>query len=224
MKNIIIIIIIVLLGFFIYKEYGKDKTQTPASVNTEIQGTMTESVELENRSEAVSMVEEGNYTVVTSESNLTWEGRMGQVKSHIGSFGIETGALMVDAEGSATGGIVIDMNDLQSDSGDGLNDHLKSEDFFETSTYPTAEFTVTGMNQTSIMGDLMIKGQTHPVEIPVTISMDGENRTVLMGDFNLDRAKWNIRYGSTSFIDNLGDKAIDDVVPVMFKIVLEKQA
>jgi len=224
MKNIIIAIIIVLLAFFIYKEYNKDKIQTPASVNTEVQGTTTESMELENRSNEVSMIEEGEYTVMASESSLSWEGRMGQVKSHIGSFGIQSGSLMVGTEGSTTGGIVIDMNDIQSDSGDGLNDHLKNEDFFETETYPTAEFNVTSMNQTSIIGDLMIKGQTHPVEIPVTISMDANNKTILMGDFNLDRAKWDIRYGSSSFFSDLGDKVIDDVVPVMFKIVLEKQS
>ena len=37
---------------------------------------------------------------------------------------------------------------------------------------------------------------------------------------DIDRSKFDVRYGSNSFFDNLGDKAIDDIFKLEIKLVV----
>ena len=60
-------------------------------------------------------------------------------------------------------------------------------------------------NHYEITADLTIKGIT----APVTFEMHFEGNQAST-KFMVDRAKYNVRYGSNSFFDNLGDKAIYD--------------
>ena len=41
---------------------------------------------------------------------------------------------------------------------------------------------------------------------------------VAIGEVDIDRTQFDIRYGSGSFIDNLGDKAIKDLFTIKFKV------
>ena len=41
-----------------------------------------------------------------------------------------------------------------------------------------------------------------------------------MGDIKIDRSKYDVRYGSNSFFDNLGDKAIYDEFDLTVNLVL----
>jgi hypothetical protein len=52
---------------------------------------------------------------------------------------------------------------------------------------------------------LTIKNSTHPVAFDITVN--GNTATTA---FKVDRTKYDIKYGSGSFFDNLGDKAISD--------------
>ena len=54
-------------------------------------------------------------------------------------------------------------------------------------------------------GDLTIKGKTNPITF--VISIYGSKATASV---KIDRTKFDVRYGSTSFFDNLKDKAIYD--------------
>jgi len=56
-----------------------------------------------------------------------------------------------------------------------------------------------------VTADLTIKGITVPVTFDLALG-DGTART----SFKINRTKYDIKYGSGSFFDNLGDKAIDD--------------
>jgi hypothetical protein len=49
------------------------------------------------------------------------------------------------------------------------------------------------------------QGQTNPVTFDITVN--GNTATTA---FNVDRTKYDIKYGSGSFFDNLGDKAISN--------------
>ena len=89
--------------------------------------------------------------------------------------------------------------------------HLKSDDFFGVEKFPTATFTVTkaakfSNGKANVSGNITIKGKTEPVNFVVT-----KQNNVYKTQLKVDRSKFDVRYGSNSFFDNLGDKAIDNI-------------
>jgi polyisoprenoid-binding protein YceI len=88
--------------------------------------------------------------------------------------------------------------------------HLKSNDFFGVEEFPTAALsfktvTAVGKNAYDVTGDITIKGKTETVLF--TVSVYGSKANVSL---KIDRTKYGVRYGSTSFFDGLKDKAIYD--------------
>lgn len=170
----------------------------------------------------------GSQKVDASKSTVKWLGKK-VTGEHFGSIAVKEGSLEV-ANGKVSGGkVVIDMQSLAvEDIKDaGMNGklvgHLKSDDFFGVATFPTAELVVTkvennGSNHT-FSGNLTIKGITNPATFTATSSKDGKS-TVYKGTLTIDRTKYNVRYGSKSFFDNLGDKAIYDDFSLDFSLVV----
>ena len=92
--------------------------------------------------------------------------------------------------------------------------HLKNDDFFATDKFPKANFVLksaksTGVDTYDISGDLTIKGITKPVTFPATVKVTGKALTAV-AKITVDRTLYDIKYGSGSFFDNLGDKAINN--------------
>jgi len=56
-----------------------------------------------------------------------------------------------------------------------------------------------------IIADLTIKGKTNPVTFD--LEMNGDTATA---DLTIDRTKYDVKYGSGSIFDGLGDKVIYD--------------
>ncbi len=147
-----------------------------------------------------------------TKSTINWTGKkLG--KTHIGSINFHKGHLEME-DGNLVGGMFeIDMTsitslDLKEGKGkEKLEGHLKSDDFFGVATYPTAKLVitaVTGSDSTySVTGDLTIKATTLPITFD--LMLDGNTATT---KFVIDRSKYDVRYGSGSFFDNLGDTAI----------------
>jgi polyisoprenoid-binding protein YceI len=129
-----------------------------------------------------------------------------------GTIELERGELDFE-EGTLTGGnFVVDMTSIEVTSLEGgkkasLEKHLRSDDFFGVEQYPSATMVITAVEQTEseyiVTGDFTIKGQTHPVIFPMTIN--GNKATAKV---KIDRSKYNVRYGSDSFFDNLGNRVI----------------
>jgi len=131
-------------------------------------------------------------TVVDLEkSTVTREGRSWP-KSHNGTVDIKSASIsMTDGEIS-WGTVVIDMTTMVATDidSDGLNDHLKAEDFFDVENHTTSSFTITSVDNNELTWDLMIKGTTLPVTVPVTMSDDGATAT-----FSIDGTKWGVNDG-----------------------------
>ena len=162
---------------------------------------------------------------------IKWEGKKVTGK-HNGTVNIKSGAIEV-LDGMATSGnFIIDMTsimctDLTAGKGkEKLEGHLKSEDFFGTDAHPTAEFKATkitkvnGANYT-VAGDLTIKGQTHPISFPANIVIT-KKMVKATGKVTIDRTLYGIKYGSGSFFDNLGDKAINNEFSMDIQFVANK--
>lgn len=161
----------------------------------------------------------------TTKSVVEWTGKkIGG--SHTGLINIQSGELEFQ-DGDIMGGtIVMDMHSITNtdltDAGynQKLVGHLKSDDFFGVEKFPTASFEVTKSGKfkdgkASVTGNLTIKGKT--TEITFEVSKEGDQYVALI---EVDRSKFDVRYGSDSFFDNLGDKAIDDIFTLAITLSL----
>ena len=94
-----------------------------------------------------------------------------------------------------------------------LEGHLRSDDFFSVDKHPEANLKITQKAKVEggvqkLYGELTIKGIQHPVDFTITL---GDNNTAL-ANLTFDRSKYNVRFRSGSFFENLGDKLIlDDI-------------
>lgn len=147
-------------------------------------------------------------------SKVEWMGKKVTGK-HNGSIAIKEANLEM-TDGKLTGGnFVIDMTtitveDLSGEMKGKLEGHLSSDDFFGVANHPTANLILTSVEAGddgayAVTGDLTIKGVTEAVAFDVTMK-DKQ----AMAEITVDRTKYGIKYGSGSFFDNLGDKAIND--------------
>jgi polyisoprenoid-binding protein YceI len=152
--------------------------------------------------------------VDASKSSIHWLGKK-VTGQHDGVVSLKEGELVFNGSKLTGGTFTVDMTsltatDLKGNRQDNLNGHLKSEDFFGTEKFPTSTLifkTITNKAKEvyTVNADLTIKGKTNPVKFDLIIK--GNTATT---KFNVDRTKYDIKYGSGSFFDNLGDKAIAD--------------
>ena len=75
--------------------------------------------------------------------------------------------------------------------------------------------------QYKVEGDLTIKKTTKPIKFIANIKEDG-SIIVATADIQIDRSEYDVRYGSGSFFDNLGDKTIYDEFDLSVELVVGK--
>lgn len=169
-------------------------------------------------------IDDEKVPVNVSESTVTWKGYK-VTGSHEGTIQLKSGHLEMDGDKLTGGEFVVDMTTIENSDLDGdmkgkLEGHLKSDDFFGVSTHPTATLVFTDVkpfnnNSYTVTGDLTIKGITKPVTLVVSMFEGKATATV-----KIDRAQYDVRYGSGSFFDNLGDKAIYDEFDLVVDLAL----
>ncbi|MCX2586385.1 MULTISPECIES: YceI family protein [unclassified Pedobacter] len=167
------------------------------------------------------------YTVDPAKSTITWVGKK-VTGSHNGTIALQSGTLNVDGKKVTGGTFTIDMNSIKDADGSAkLEGHLKADDFFGTAKFPTSTFVITKVAGSgaalTVTGNLTIKGITKPVTFPATVAVNADGTvSALAGKILVDRTKYDIRYGSKSFFDSIGDKAIDDNFEIGVKLVAKK--
>ncbi|MEP0262854.1 YceI family protein [Dokdonia sp.] len=152
--------------------------------------------------------------VKVKEATITWTGKK-VTGSHTGSINLKEGTLIMEGNTLVGGSFTIDMTSIQVtdlEAGKGkekLEGHLKTDQFFGVDNFPSATFTITKSvksgNGYSVVGDMTIKGVTQNMKIHM--DMNGNTASTTL---SVDRTKYGIKYGSSSFFDNLKDKAISD--------------
>ncbi|SEW49887.1 YceI family protein [Chitinophaga arvensicola] len=159
------------------------------------------------------------FQVDSKESKLNWTGKK-VTGQHEGTINIADGKLDVDNNVLKGGSFSLDtrtiaVTDIKDAGGNAkLLGHLKSEDFFSVEKFPSANFVTTsvvskGGGNYDVTGNLTIKGITNPVTFPATVTVAG-NKLTAKAAIKVDRTKYNIKYGSKSFFEGIGDKAIYD--------------
>lgn len=152
--------------------------------------------------------------VNTQASMVTWKGYK-VLGSHTGNIKISSGSLIFEKNVLTGGSFIIDMTtinvtDLEGDYKNKLEGHLKSDDFFgvEKHTESSLEFTKiksTGKNSYKVIGVIEIKGKKENISFDFSVYGNKANATL-----KIDRSKFDVRYGSTSFFEGLKDNAIYD--------------
>ncbi len=172
------------------------------------------------------------YLVDTNASTIAWKG-FKPTGSHTGTIQIESGVFTMNGDAIESGSFLIDMasinvTDIPAEEEDNakLAGHLKSPDFFNVEEFPASAFEVTGFTSENgkmmLSGNLKMKDVENNISIPVTVIENNDTVTITSELFSVDRSKWNIKYGSKSFFDDLGDKFINDDMELQITITANK--
>ena len=171
------------------------------------------------------------YETNVSESSVVWTATKVVSGGHTGTVKISKGSLEIDGSELKGGSFEIDMTTIANTDIEGewrakLEGHLKSDDFFAVETYKTATLKITKVKSTAkgkydITADLTIKGKTESVTFPADVNVKGGKATAT-AKITVDRTKYDVRYGSPSFFDDLGDKAISNEFTLDVKVVASK--
>lgn len=160
-----------------------------------------------------------NYTVDTKATTASWIGKK-VTGQHSGGISISSGSIVSDGKTITSGTFEFDMNSITCTDltdktyNEKLIGHLKGDDFFAVEKNPKAKFELTKAtlksgNDYDVTGKLTIKGITNEITFPAMIKMD-DKAVVAVAKIMVNRTKFDIKYGSASFFESIGDKAISD--------------
>jgi polyisoprenoid-binding protein YceI len=146
----------------------------------------------------------GTWTVDPVHSSVEFRVRHMMISTVRGHFREFEGTIEAapDYHASSARGTVktasIDTNDSRRD------DHLRSADFFDVGNYPTIDFASTSIEHVNkgdyrVRGDLTMHGETHPVELDVTVhgvmhDPQGQDRVGVEVRGTLSRAEFGLRW------------------------------
>ena len=165
------------------------------------------------------------FKVDTELSSIDWIGRK-VTGQHTGKIKITSGEVKMSGKAVKGGSFTMDMTSITSDS-ERLTGHLKTDDFFSVEKNPTSAFVITkvtasGKDRINVTGNLTIKGITNEITFPATVKKQGNAIVAVAKNVMVNRAKYDIRYGSKSFFNDIGNKAIDDEFELGINLVAKK--
>lgn len=172
----------------------------------------------------------GARTFAVTEGLVYWKGKKALGDTHAGTVEVSGGELLVN-EGRLLGGqVALDMTTIAvtslKDPGEQaeLESHLRDSEFFDVKNFPSAEFkfdealpSKTPHFNAVVTGRLTLKGKTNAVNIPVKLTIDGDELTAESPAFLINRTQWGVNFRS-GVIGTAKDKLIEDVIPLSLKI------
>ena len=170
-------------------------------------------------------------SIDSDNSSLKWIGEKITTSQHYGSLKFLSGDLSfcndkdkvgdnpkfnLEAALICSGNFTVDMTsllveDLTGSSKERLESHLKSDDFFSVNKHEKAYLSIENSKVIDsgflVNGSLTIKDIIHPIEFRLVRAPGG-----FVANLVFDRSKYNVKYNSGSFFENLGDKLILDEI------------
>ena len=173
----------------------------------------------------------------TLASIIEWTGSK-PAGEHHGTINVKKGYLLSSHDSITGGEFVINMESIRDtdltdpDMNTKLVGHLKSPDFFNVDSFPTARFVITKAIKTDtltpvpggiapnylVSGNLTLKDITRNVTFRARVDTSGNKIKARTEKFVIDRSEWNVRYGSRTFFDNLKDKYVNDGIALQIKL------
>ena len=166
---------------------------------------------------------DATYTINPDQSIIVWTGREVTTSKHFGNIYFASGQFEVKSGLISSGEFVVDMTtidnqDLPEERRARLEAHLKSDDFFSVESHPTALLSILSSESVAegkwlVSGELSIKTFTHPVEFEMLNCNDGWKANLVF-----DRSKYEVKFRSGTFFENLGDKLIYDDIELAINL------
>ena len=209
MKKLICLISIFMIGC------GKEEPKKPLIKDTSM--------------EVTSITSQGSDTLWVDKlnSNVQWIGRK-VTGEHSGRIQLAGGFIVKGDEKLNSGEILMNMQSITvGDIEDPkwnqkLVDHLKNDDFFNSEKYPTAKFVFNRFKgkgaDTHVSGEMTIRDKSVLTNLILNVVVDTDS-SYATGSINIDRSLFDVKYGSGSFFEGLGDKMIMDDFTLNFKLI-----
>lgn len=233
-KNILIPFAILLTLVFTACSAAAPETTTETGAVTVAEEAAQEATEApveEAASEESASDEAATYIVDTAASSIAWRGEKPLKYDHVGTVNIAEGQLTFAGDQLTGSSFTIDMTSIVNEDLIGkdkekadLEGHLKSDDFFGVETFPTATLVIKSAEPTGTDGqytavaDLTMKDITNEITFVTDVTV-GEGTLNATADIVVDRSQFDVRFGSGSFFDNLGDKLISDEMELTITLV-----
>ena len=176
------------------------------------------------------------YKLQPQLSTLGWEGKA-VTHGHNGTMQFTDGSLLVKGSSIVGGTVTVNMKTMvatdikDAESQGKFVGHMSSDDFFGVEKFPTSIFKIVSVtpikgavanaDNVTIAGDLTIKGVTQRISFPAKAGVK-DGVAAASGKVTIDRTKFGLKYGSKSFFDTLGDKAIYDTFDLTFNVIAKK--
>ncbi|GAB3867953.1 YceI family protein [Hymenobacter segetis] len=176
------------------------------------------------------------YKLQPQLSTLGWEGKA-VTHGHVGTMQFSDGDLLVKGNNIVGGTVTVNMKTMvatdikDAESQGKFVGHMSSDDFFGVATYPTSTFKIASVtpikgaaanaDNVTIAGDLTIKGVTQRISFPAKAGVK-DGVAAASGKVTIDRTKFGLKYGSKSFFESIGDKAIYDTFDLTFNVIAKK--
>lgn len=172
----------------------------------------------------------GTWTIDPSHSEVGFSVRHMMVSKVKGSFESFSGTITIGADpldSSVTADV--DLNSITTRDA-GRDEHLRSADFFDVTNHPALTFRSTGVKPKGsdfvVLGDLSIKGVTHPVELDLEFNGTngdpwGGTRAGFSGQTEINRKDFGIEFNIP--IDG-GGVVVGDKIKVTLEVEAVLQA
>lgn len=151
-----------------------------------------------------------------SNSKVEWFAKK-VTGAHNGTVNVKSGSLDFKNNELVAGKIEMDMtsisvSDLQGEWGQKLVGHLKGADFFNVEKFNTAILNLKKAESLTpgfykIIADITIKGITKEIAFDAIINRDSGTASA---DIKLDRTDFDIKYSSSKFFPEIGNKMVYD--------------
>lgn len=172
-----------------------------------------------------NVLADGTYKIDVANSTVNWKGEMLGLYSHSGLISIKEGTIEVKDGKIAGGNIVIDMNTITpTDSAYGKDNpkeklvaHLSSNEFFNTSSFPTASFKITGYENDAVKGELTVRDKTNPETIKEVVITPAENGMKASAKLIFNRQNYGV-----SFKMPVKDKVLSDDIQLDINLTATK--
>ncbi|GAC1375398.1 MAG: YceI family protein [Hymenobacter sp.] len=176
------------------------------------------------------------YKLQPQLSTLGWDGKA-VTHGHSGTMQFTDGELLVKGNALVGGTVTVNMKTIKAtDIADVENQtkfvgHMSSDDFFGVEKNPTSTFKIVSVtpikgaakdaDNATITGDMTIKGVTQRISFPAKVGVK-DGVAAASGKVTIDRTKFGLKYGSKTFFDSIGDKAIYDNFDLTFNVIAKK--
>ncbi|WP_304344381.1 YceI family protein [Chryseobacterium koreense] len=149
--------------------------------------------------------------------------------SHFGTVKLKSANLTFNGNEFIGGSFIIDMNTIDAEDMNGnpkqkkfLENHLKSDDFFDTEKFPVAVFQIKSVkkisdknNRYQIGGILNIKGISKNISFPATVAESNGAIIITSAQFTFNRKHFGLKYNIFE------DMLISDEVEMNVKITAQ---